>query len=179
MGDEAPPAPVDERKGAPASSLVHPTDLILALFILAVSGYLYWLTTGFEQVPDIFAQDVGPEFFPQILLWTIGVLTLSLPFEHLFLKGKRKALDEDRKHRIEPMAYVTAGLLIATVASIPWLGSILSMVAICVLLPLLWGERRPKVLIPFAVIFPAFITLLFAYVLGVHFEPGVLNITIY
>lgn len=179
MGDEAPPAPVDGREGAPASSLIHPTDLGLALFILAVSGYLYWLTTGFEQVPDMFAQDVGPEFFPQLLLWTIGVLTLALPFEHLFLEGKRKALDEDRKDRIEPMAYVTAGLLIATVASIPWLGSILSMVAICVLLPLLWGERRLKVLIPFAVIFPAGITLLFAYVLGVHFEPGVLNITIY
>ncbi|MCH7485970.1 MAG: hypothetical protein IIC04_03185 [Proteobacteria bacterium] len=34
-------------------------------------------------------------------------------------------------------------------------------------------------LIPFAVIFPAFITLLFAYVLGVHFEPGVMNFTIF
>ena len=66
----------------------------------------------------------------------------------------------------------------STVASIPWLGSILSMVAICILLPLLWGERRPKVLIPFAVIFPAFITLLFAYLLGVHFEPGVFDFTI-
>ena len=178
MGDESPPAPVDGREGAAASSLIHLTDLRLALFILAVCAYLYWVTTGFERVPDMFAQDVGPEFFPQLLLWTIAVLTLALPFEHLFLEEKRKGLDEDRKHRIEPMAYVTAGLLIATVASIPWLGSILSMVAVCVLLPLLWGERRPKVLVPFAVLFPAFITLLFAYLLGVHFEPGVLNITI-
>jgi hypothetical protein len=178
MGNEDTPAPGDEREGATASSLIHPTDLKLALFILVICAYLYWVTTGFEQVPDMFAQDVGPEFFPQLLLWSIAVLTLTLPFEHLFLKGKRKDLDEDRKDRVEPMSYVTAGLLIATVASIPWLGSVLSMVAICVLLPLLWGERRLKVLVSFAVLFPAFITLLFAYVLGVHFEPGVLNITI-
>ena len=178
MGNEDPPAPMDEGEGAAASSLIHPTDLRLALFILAVCAYLYWVTTEFDQVADIFAQDVGPEFFPQILLWTIGLLTLALPFEHLFLEGTRKGLDKDRKNRIEPMAYVTTGLLIVTVASIPWLGSILSMIAICILLPLLWGERRPKVLVTFAVIFPAFITLLFAYLLGVHFEPGVLDITI-
>lgn len=178
MGNEDPPASVDEGEGAAASTLVHPTDLGLALFILAVCAYLYWVTTGFEQVSALFAQDVGPEFFPRLLLWTIGVLTLALPFEHLFLEQKRKGIDKDRKHRIEPMAFVTAGLLVATVASILWLGTVLSMVAICVLLPLLWGERRLKVLIPFAVIFPACITLLFAYVLGVHFEPGVLEITI-
>ena len=178
MGEKNPPAPVDEREGASASSLIHLTDLKLALFIIAVCAYLYWVTTDFEQVADMFAQDVGPEFFPQLLLWTIIVLSLALPFEHLFLKEKRKGIDKDRKDRIEPMAFVTAGLLIATVASIPWLGSILSMVAVCILLPVLWGERRPKVLVPFAVIFPAFITLLFAYLLGVHFEPGVFNITI-
>ena len=175
MGNEDPPAPVDEREGAAAPSLIHPTDLGLALFILAVCAYLYWVTTGFDQVSPLFAQDVGPEFFPQLLLWTIGLMTLALPFEHLFLEEKRKGIDKDRKSRIEPMAFVTTGLLIATVASIPWLGSVLSMVAVCVLLPLLWGERRPKVLIPFAVIFPASITLLFSYLLGVHFEPGVLE----
>lgn len=178
MADEGPPPPVDGREGAPASSLIHPTDLRLALFILSVCAYLYWVTTDFEQVADMFAQDVGPEFFPQLLLWTIGLLTLALPVEHLFLEEKRKGIDKNRKSRIEPMAFVTAGLLIATVASIPWLGSILSMVAVCILMPLLWGERRPKVLIPFAVIFPAAITLLFAYLLGVHFEPGVFDFTI-
>ena len=178
MADEGPSPPVDGREGATASSLIHLTDLRLALFILTVCAYLYWVTTDFEQVPDMFAQDVGPEFFPQLLLWAIVLLSLTLPFEHLFLEEKRKGLDKDRKDRIEPMTFVTAGLLIATVASIPWLGSILSMVAVCVLLPMLWGERRPKVLISFAVLFPAAITLLFAYVLGVHFEPGVFNITI-
>jgi putative tricarboxylic transport membrane protein len=178
MGEDPPPAPVVEREGADASSLIHPTDLRLALFILSVCAYLYWVTTEFEQVADMFAQDVGPEFFPRLLLWTIVLLSLALPFEHLFLKEKRKGIDKNRKSRIEPMTYVTAGLLIATVASIPWLGSILSMVAICILLPMLWGERRAKVLVPFAVIFPAGITFLFAYLLGVHFEPGVFDFTI-
>ena len=144
MDNDGPSAPVDEGEGAVASSLIHPTDLRLALFILAVCAYLYWVTTEFEQVADIFAQDVGPEFFPRLLLWTIVLLSLALPFEHLFLKEKRKGLDKNRKSRIEPMTFVTAGMLIATVASIPWLGSVLSIVAICILLPLLWGGGGPR-----------------------------------
>ena len=52
-----------------------------------------------------------------------------------------------------------------------------SMVVVCLALPMLWGERRLKVLIPFAVVFPGLVAFLFASVLGVHFEPGAFAIT--
>jgi putative tricarboxylic transport membrane protein len=42
-------------------------------------------------------------------------------------------------------------------------------------LPLLWGERRWQLIVPFVVLFPAAVMLLFAKLLGVYFNPGVLG----
>ena len=86
--------------GAPSPPLIDRTDLGLAIIILAICGYLYWVTTGFDKVADLFAQDVPPEFFPRLLIWTIVVLTLGLPFEHLFLRKRGKSLDEERANRV-------------------------------------------------------------------------------
>jgi putative tricarboxylic transport membrane protein len=151
----------------------------LAVFILAICAALYYATTRFEEVSPLMAQNIPPEFFPRMLIWTIVVLTLVLPIEHRFLEIGRKGLDKDRKVRITPMTFMTAGLLVAVVASTPFVGTLISMVAACVLLPMLWGERRPKVLISFAILFPGAVTLLFSQVLKVHFEPGVLGVVIY
>ena len=159
--------------GAPSPPLIDRTDLGLAIIILAICGYLYWVTTGFDKVADLFAQDVPPEFFPRLLIWTIVVLTLGLPFEHLFLRKKGKSLDEERANRVQPIAYKTAALLLTIVASIPWLGTTLSMAAAGLTIPVLWGERRIKVLVPYAIILPSVVTGVFSYLLGVHFEPGI------
>ena len=155
--------------------LFHRIDLGLALIILAVCAGLYYATTRFETVAPLFAQDVPPEFFPRLLIWTIVVLTLLLPFEHLILAQRRTNLDDDRSDRIRPNTLVTAALLFAVVAAMPWLGTAPSMVVICLVLPRLWGETRLWVLIPFAVVFPGAVTFVFSYLLKVHFEPGPLG----
>ena len=51
-------------------------------------------------------------------------------------------------------------------------GTALAMVLVCIALPLLWGERRAKVLVPYFVLFPLAVTVLFTQVLKVYFEPG-------
>ena len=33
---------------------------------LALVGWLYYVTTGFEEVSELFAQDVPPAFFPRL-----------------------------------------------------------------------------------------------------------------
>ena len=163
----------DGGKGAASPPLIDRTDLGLAIIILVVCGYLYWVTTGFDKVADLFAQDVPPEFFPRLLIWTIVVLTLGLPFEHLFLRKKGESLDEDRANRINPVVYKTAALMLVIVALIPWLGSTRSMAAAGLTVPVLWGERRIMVLIPYAVILSLTVTFVFSYLLGVYFEPGI------
>ncbi len=162
-----------ERARLRLSSLVHRTDSILAAIILAVCGVLYYVTTRFEKVPDIVSQNIPPEWFPRLLLWVIAILTVIIPFEHLFHEKGKAGLDEDRRARIKPISLYSAVLLCGIVALMPWLGTYLAMVLVCVLLPLLWGESRMKVILPFAIIFPGLVTLLFTKMLGLYFEPGV------
>ena len=162
-----------EKKRWSFSSLVNRTDLTLAVVILAVCGVLYYLTTRFEKVPELMSQNIPPEWFPRILIWVIVLLTVIIPFEHLMHKKGKKHLDEDRSARIKPISIYSAILLCCIVVSMPWLGTFLTLILVCTLLPILWGEKRVKVLLPFAVLFPGLVALLFTKVLGVFFEPGI------
>ena len=46
------------------------------------------------------------------------------------------------------------------------------MILLCFFLPVLWGERRFKFIVPYSIVFPLAIYALFAIVLKVHFEPS-------
>lgn len=164
-------SPEDERA---RRSLVHPTDAVLAVILVLVSVALWYETTKFEEVSPLLAQNVGPAVFPRLLLAVIIGLAMVLPFEHRFLEGGAERLDRARKRRIEPLTYLTAALLGVVVLLIPYLGAVLTMVAVCVLLPLLWGERRFGLIAVFAIVFPALVTIVFNQVLRVYFEPGLL-----
>jgi putative tricarboxylic transport membrane protein len=108
-----------------------------------------------------------------MLIWVIALLTLIIPFEHLMHKKGKEHLDEDRSARIKPISIYSAILLCCIVLSMSWLGTAFSLVLVCALLPILWGERRIKVIVPFAIVFPVLVALLFTKVLGVFFEPGI------
>ena len=147
------------------------TDFILAVIILAVCGFLFFITTRFEEASEQMSQNIPPEWFPQIILIFISVLTLAIPFEHYF-KG-RKVAGKEREVKVKPISILSALLLCLIIFLMPWLGTFATMLLICLLLPLLWGERRISVLLPFAIIFPGAVTLLFTKVLGVYFEAGI------
>ena len=102
-------------------SVLHTTDLVVALIILAISGVLYYVTTTFDEVSNLLAQNIPPEFFPQLVIIIIAILTLGVPFEHLLHKRRGDNIDSERSDRIKRMPYVTAGLLIAMVIGIPYL----------------------------------------------------------
>ena len=155
--------------------IIHRTDSFVALILLAVTLALFYITTQFEEVSPMLSQNLGPELFPQLLLVVIFALTLSIPVEHVFLEGGAKRLDKDRKDPIQPISWLTIALLVFIVAIMEVLGTVLTMVAICVFLPLLWGERRIRVIAPFAILFPTAVTLVFSTLLKVYFLPGLLE----
>ena len=161
----------EQRDTKPSRSLVDRTDLILAIIIFAVSGFLYFVTTRFEKASEQMSQNIPPEWFPQLLLVFIMLLTLIVPFEHFF-KGT-DVLSKDRQAKVKPISIGTAALLCAILFLMPWLGTFVTMVLICFLLPLLWGERRLTVIVPFALVFPGIVTFLFTKVLRVYFETGI------
>ena len=49
------------RKETSVSSLIHWTDFRVAAIILAICGVLYAVTTGFEEVAAMLAQNIPPE----------------------------------------------------------------------------------------------------------------------
>ena len=164
-------------KSAPSNlgALFNKNDTIIAALMISIIAFLWFVTTKFEKVPDLFSNNIPPEMFPQILLMIILGMVLIIPFEHIFLKKSGKNIDDSRKN---PVAKSTIGtmiilLLIVTFSQI--LGATLTIIAISIALPIYWGERRLKVLIPYVIGFPLFVILLFNITLGVHFEPGLLE----
>lgn len=160
--------------GTPASFL-HRTDLVIALVLFAICGLLLYETARWETVMPSLSQNIPPTFFPRLVLGAIIVFTLLLPCESYFAAKRGVDLDEGRADRIEPITWITAAALVAIVALMPWLGTILTMLLASVGLPILWGERRPVVIALFATLFPLVVTLLFTEGLKVHFLPGLLE----
>ena len=66
--------------------------------------------------------------------------------------------------------------LLGTVAVEPYIGTVLTIAAICILMPLMWGERRLGLIISFALGFTILVTLVFSTMLKVYFEPGIFNL---
>lgn len=156
--------------------MINRTDLVVGLILLVACAVLYYVTSTFDEVSPLFAQDVPPERFPRMLLWIIAGLSLVLPFEQV-LRGNRGAvLDRARSEPVHAIVYVTTAFLIVVVAAINVIGTYLVLVTACLGLPLLWKERRWKIIIPFVLVFPALVMLLFGHVLGVYFEPGLLGV---
>lgn len=158
------------------NGIVHGTDLVVALLLLAGCGFLFYVTTTFEKVSDLLAQNVPPEFFPRLVLIFIALLAAGLPFEHLLLARQSSDIDAERSERLPAMPYLTAALLMLVVVAIPYVGMLLGMVAVCLLLPRLWGERRWQIVVPFAVVFPLVVGFVFNRLLMVYLEPGMLGL---
>jgi putative tricarboxylic transport membrane protein len=158
--------------------LVHRTDLIVTFVVLAICAFFYIATTTFEEVSNVLAQNVPPEFFPRWVLIIVAVIALGLPFEHVVHRRRGEDIDSERSERVKQMPYLTAGLLLLFILAMPYAGTLLSTIGICLTLPLLWGERRWRLIIPFALIFPLLVAYVFDRILLVQFEPGMFGITL-
>ena len=164
------------KKNAPSNlgALLNKKDTVIAILMISLIGFLWFETTEFEKVPDLFSNNIPPEMFPQILLIIILGMILIIPFEHIFLKKNGKNIDSGRDKPIERSTIGTMVILSTIVASSQILGAAITIIAISIALPIYWGEKRLKVLIPYIIGFPLFVIILFNVVLGVHFEPGLL-----
>ncbi len=169
-------------ENSPASGgpggLIHPVDLVIMTIILSMCGGLYYVTTTFEEVSNLLAQNIPPEFFPRLVMLVIAVLALGLPFEHLFQRRHGRDLDSKRRKKLRPLPYLTALVLVLLAFAMPYLGTFLAMIVVCLILPWLWGERRLRLILAFAALFPLAVALVFNRVLGVYFEPGIFGIAL-
>ena len=157
-------------------SLVNVTDLWVTVIILGGVGLLWYHSTLWDELPAFVQRGLPPSLFPRIWLGAIAVMALILPFEQ-YLQGERgRDLDKDRSSPVKPITYLTMLLMVPLSASMEWLGSVAVIVLICVVLPLIWGERRWRFLIPYFLVFPPAVIFLFKIAFKVNFEPGVIGL---
>ncbi len=164
----------ERRASAP---LLNPTDTVIAALLLAGCAFLYWETTQFDAVPSFLGQNVLPEHFPRLVLYLIGALALIIPFEHRIWPERWRKIREDRSEPVPAITWATMGLLILVVLAEPYIGTMLSIATVSLAMPLLWGERRWHLLVPFALLFTLAVSFVFSEILRVHFEPGIFGIS--
>lgn len=165
--------------GRPPSSgrsIVNRTDLWVAIVILSVVALLWYHTTLWDPLPAFVQRGLAPSLFPRIWLGLMAAMALILPFEQ-YLQGEHgAALDKDRTKPVKAITLLTMLLMVPLSGAMEWLGSIVVIVLICIVLPLIWGERRIRILIPYVIIFPPAVIFLFKLAFKVNFEPGVLGL---
>ncbi|MCH8266846.1 MAG: tripartite tricarboxylate transporter TctB family protein [Acidobacteria bacterium] len=143
-------------------------DTIAGLAMLLVSAAGFILTFGFDEVPAILSQNVPPTFFPRVVLTTTALLSILL-----LIQGVRRK--EPKKAPVPPIVFATAGVIAVAVLLLETLGVFTVIFLACVVLPLLWGERRIRDVLLFAALTPIAIYLLFVHFLQLRFPPGILD----
>lgn len=142
-----------------------PRDAIVGAAILVFCLAVWLITLSFKEAPAVIAQNVQPATFPRMVLLVMAFLAaivIALSF--------RKP-DQPVKP-LKPMLWPSAAIMPGFVLAFGFLGILPAMILLCFFLPLLWGERRMALIIPYSIAFPAAIYLLFVVVLKVHFEPS-------
>lgn len=142
-----------------------PRDFIVGACVLAFCAVAYAVTLTFKEAPAALAQNVQPATFPRLVISVIAVFSVMLMALSFRLPAKVMK-------PVPLMVPVSAAVMIGFVAAFGLLGFLPAMILLCLGLPVIWGERRWALVVPFAILFPAAIYGLFAVVLGVHFEPG-------
>lgn len=160
------------REQTPAAGSFDRSDLGVTAILLAISAILWWDTTRWPAVPASLAQNAPPTTFPRLLIGTVVVLALLLPFERIWKARGGMPLDIGGHDRPRPVVFVTIAVLILAVYLMPILGVFPVMLGSSLALPLLWGERRYLTVVLFAVGVTVGVTALFAFGLQVNLGFG-------
>lgn len=140
-------------------------DSLIGVCLIAFCAFVYWLTTGFDEVPAMLSQNVPPTFFPRLVLTIIALLSLTLVVSGL----KRES---EKKEKIEPAVFVTAAIIAVAGMLLSYAGTLVTLFLVAVVLPVAWGERRVHLIGALAVCLPAAVYLIFSFALGIRFPAG-------
>lgn len=159
-------------------------DSLAGLAVVGLCAVAWWMTAGFDEVPAILSQNVPPTFFPRLVIGTAALLGGLL-----VVGGIRRRAREAADHAAAgdpstprekaggaapppPVFWATAGLIAAAGVLVPLIGTLLTLGLVAIALPLLWGERRVRLVLALALGLPGAIYVAFTVALGVRFPVG-------
>ena len=172
---------MSDKKLNPASKytlgagLIHKVDLIVASIIIIGGGFMYYEATLFPAAPNILGDTLNADVFPKMLIVIMIILASIIPFEISFMPEKIAKIDKGRSVSLEPITWKTIVLLIALVSVAEFLGPMVTMFVTAACFPLVWGEKNYVRIAIYSVAFPLFVYLVFNKLLGLFFDPGVLQ----
>ncbi len=178
--------------------LLRNRDSLAGLAIVAVCAVAWRLTAGFDEVPAMLSQNVPPTFFPRLVIAAAALLGGLLiaggirrragdmarrtaeggPSARHGEAGRAKTGDPATPHEksdraaLSPVFWATAGVVAAAGVLIPLAGTLPTLGLVAIVLPLLWGERRFRLVAALALGLPGAIYAVFTVALGVRFPVG-------
>ena len=141
----------------------------VSFIIIFISTILLITTFSFDIVPPILNRGIQPATFPKGLL--VLIIGLTLIIYYLSIKKPWKV-----EKKLPKTFYLTLMSFFLFVLISKTLDFFLAISVLSIFVSYYWGERRLKVLIPYIIGFPLFVIVLFNIILGVHFEPGLLDL---
>ena len=157
------------------AGFIHKKDLVLAIILVAFGAFMYYEANKFPEAPTILGDTLNADVFPKMLITIMFILVAIIPFEFKLTPEKVAKIDKDREDKTLRITWFTIILLLTIVSFAEFLGAVVTMVITCLALPLLWGEKNYKVVIIYSILFPGFVYLLFNKLLGLYFNPGILE----
>ena len=141
-------------------------DFVAGGMILALSAFLWWVTTTFDSDPLGMAQGMPATMMPRLVIAVIAVLTILMMLQNLLKGGE--ALGAIPPWQVP----ATAALLGVAALMFSSLGVPLVFFAVCFVLPLMWGARNIPVILLFAAGVPIAIYIIFKLILGLRLPMG-------
>jgi len=157
------------------AGLVHKIDLIVASILIIGGAFMYYEATLFPAAPNILGDTLNADIFPKMLIVLMIILACIIPFEIRFMPEKIAKIDKDRSVNLEPITWKTIVLLITLVSVAEFLGPMVTMFVTAACFPLVWGEKNYVRIAIYSVAFPLFVYFVFNKLLGLFFDPGVLQ----
>lgn len=142
-----------------------PRDAIAGAGVLLFCLAAYIVTLDFKKAPPALAQNVQPASFPRLVLAVMAVFAVLIIVNSFRQPGKTPK-------PVRFMVWPSAAVMVGFVIAFDILGILPAMMILCFGLPIMWGEKRLSLIVPYAILFPLAIYWLFAVALGVHFEPS-------
>jgi hypothetical protein len=165
-----PPAKVDDDTSTtaePPPRRFHP-DVVTGLAVVALCLVVWAVTTTFDEVPVALTQGMGPAAFPRLVLGVIILLAL-------WLAWTASSRPRPEYETVHPMVYATAGSIVAVSGAMLVFGIHGAVLASCIGIGLLWGERRLLLLATIAIGMSLAIHFAFIRGFGIGLPRGLLQ----
>ncbi|WP_419784890.1 tripartite tricarboxylate transporter TctB family protein [Pseudodesulfovibrio sp.] len=126
-------------------------DMLMALILFAVSIALY-IQTGNIDTTMVYA--MGPVFFPKILIYLLGLLSLLLMFQSVDFTGKKNWCKSTKKvdYNTVLLRWLLVGLVLLYLFLLPILTYVYATMPFLFLAMCLLGPVKPKNLVLYAIV---------------------------